>query len=425
LSAPRSKSGIGPDQRLLLIVCAVTLALIAGVSLLAPRSAANDPQPTTYNAGPDGAKAAYLLFQRLGVSTSRWDRPIAELSGANPSRTTLVLAEPLYAATDEKELAAEVKGFLQRGGRVLATGPLGARLLPDGEAIAPGMLHSGLCQTTPEGPGPLARAGSVEIAENTQWASDATQYRVEQRCGMDAVVVQYPVGRGEAIWWSSATPLTNAGLKQNSSLRLLLASIGTDRAVVFDESLHKQTASLWDAAQGLPLKWLAWQAAALFVLLVLSFSRRRGPVRSPVALPRSSPLEFAESMGDLYEKGGATSAATEAAKRRLLRVLAREAGVAQAAIALGPDAIAEALRERVGGDWSKLAGHLRTAEEARDTEVSPRSALALVQALSEDGEAVRRAVAPASSASAGGPIRVKHAIRSNAAEELQMAGTRE
>jgi hypothetical protein len=242
---------------------------------------------------------------------------------------------------------------------------------------------------------------------------------------MDAVVVQYGVGKGEAIWWSSPTPLTNAGLKQDADLRLLLASVGNGRAVVFDESLHKETASLWDAAKGLPLKWLAWQVAALFVLLVLSFSRRRGPVRSPVTLPRSSPLEFAESMGDLYEKGGATSAATEAAKRRLLRVVTREAGVAQAAVSLGPEAIAEALRERVGGDWSKLAEHLRTAEEARDTEVSPRSALALVQALSEDAEAVRRAVAPLSGASAGGRIRVEHEVRSDAAEELQMAGTRE
>ena len=418
MSVRKSNSGIGPDQRLLLIVSAVTLVLIAGVSVLAPRGAENDPQPTTYNAGPDGAKAAYLIFQRLGVATSRWERPIAELNGANPGRTTLVLAEPLYAPTEEKELAAEVQGFLERGGRVLATGVLGARLLPGGDVAAPGMLHSGLCHTTPEGPGPLARAGSVEIVEHTQWASQGPQYRVEQRCGMDAVVVQYAVGKGEAIWWSSPTPLTNAGLKQDADLRLLLASVGDGRAVVFDESLHKQTASLWDAARGLPLKWLAWQTAALFVLLVLSFSRRRGPVRSPVTLPRSSPLEFAESMGDLYEKGGATSAATEAAKRRLLRVLTREAGVAQAAVSLGPDAIAEALRERVGGDWTTLAEHLRTAEEARDTEVSPRSALALVQALSEDADAVRRAVAPAS-------MRVEIAVKSNAAEELELTGTRE
>jgi hypothetical protein len=381
------KGGMSADKRLLLILSAVMLVLIVGVSVLAPQSAADDPQPTTYNSGPQGAKAAYLLFQRLGRTSSRWERPIAELRDVDASTTTLVLAEPLYAATDQKELAAEVKVFLERGGRVLATGDAGAPLLPEGSVKAAGMFEPGLCYTTPEGPGPLARAGQVEMANRGQWGSEAARFRVEQRCGGDAVVVSYAVGKGEAVWWSSATPLTNAELKQDGDLRLLLASVGEGRNVVFDESLHKETASLWDAAKGLPLKWLAWQTAALFVLLVLSFSRRRGPVRLPVRLPRSSPVEFAESMGDLYEKGGATSAATEAAKRRLLRVITHDAGVAQTAVALGPDAIAEALRERVGGDWSKLAEHLRAAEEARQTEISPRSALVLVQALSEDAEA--------------------------------------
>jgi hypothetical protein len=100
------------------------------------------------------------------------------------------------------------------------------------------------------------------------------------------------------------------------------------------------TRSLWDSAKGLPLRWLAWQTALLLLLLVLSFSRRRGPVRSPVLLPRSSPVEFAESMGDLYAKGGATSAATDAARRSLLRVLVREAGLSQAVVEDSPEAIA-------------------------------------------------------------------------------------
>ena len=54
-------------------------------------------------------------------------------------RTTLVLAAPEYDATEQKALAAEVKRFLERGGRVLATGPSGALLLPDGEVKAGGV----------------------------------------------------------------------------------------------------------------------------------------------------------------------------------------------------------------------------------------------------------------------------------------------
>jgi hypothetical protein len=225
-----------------------------------------------------------------------------------------------------------------------------------------------------------------------KWAGEGPLFRVEQRCGTDAVVVRYPVGKGEAVWWSSATPMNNTELKQDADLRLLLASLDGDditpRAVVFDETLHGVTRSLWDAAKGLPLRWLALQTGVLLLLLVLSFSRRRGPVRSPVLLPRSSPVEFAESMGDLYEKAGATSAATEAAKRRLLQVLTREAGVGYAAVEAGPAAIAEELQSRLGGDWGVLAAHLEAADSAKSG-TTPRTALALVRALSEDAESVR------------------------------------
>jgi hypothetical protein len=373
-------------------------AMIVGVSILAPQSEENNPLPTTTNSGPHGAKAAYLTLEALGRKSSEWNRSLAalneDLSDAQAARTTLILATPEYDATERDALAAELKRFLERGGRVLATGPTGALLLPDGEVKAPGWIESGLCHTTPEGPGPLAHAGSVEMVDNSKWASEGPQYRVEQRCGEDAVVVRYAVGKGEAVWWSSSAPLENAELKNDADLRLLLATVGSGRDVVFDESLHGGVRTLWDAAKGLPLRWLALQAALLFALLVVSFSRRRGPLRSPVRLPRSSPVEFAASMGDLYEKAAASSAATEAAKRRLLRVLTREAGLAQGTIEEGPEAIAEALQERLGGDWSRLSEHLREAKKAQHEAIAMSSALALVRALSEDAKSVRARLAP-------------------------------
>ena len=61
---------------------------------------------------------------------------------------------------------------------------------------------AGTVPTTPEGPGELARAGSVEMVEGAQWSSDGARFEVEQRCGADAVVVRYAVGKGEAVWWA-------------------------------------------------------------------------------------------------------------------------------------------------------------------------------------------------------------------------------
>jgi hypothetical protein len=386
------------DRGRLLILCGVMTAMIVVVCAVAPSSEENDPRPTVTNVGTHGAKAAYLTLEALGIKTSRWDRSLTELNGdlsdAQIARTTMILAEPEYDVTEQKGLAAEVKRFLERGGRVVATGQTGALLLPGGEVSPAGLLESGLCHTTPEGPGVLAQAGRVEMIDRVQWAKEGPQYAAEQRCGKDAVVVRYAVAKGEAVWWSSSAPMENGELKNDADLKLLLASVGAGRQVVFEESLYGAVKTLWDEAKGLPLSWLALQAALLFVLLVVSFSRRRGPVRAPVRLPRSSPVEFATSMGDLYEKAAASSAATEAAKRRLLRVLTREAGVAQGTIEEGPEAIAEALGARLGGDWSLVSEHLQEARRVQHEAVAMRSALALVRALSEDARRVRASLRP-------------------------------
>ena len=199
-------------------------------------------------------------------------------------------------------------------------------------------------------------------------------------------------------------------------MKLVLASVGDGRDVVFDEALHEITRTKWDATKGLPILWVSLQAIALMVLLVLSFSRRRGPIRMPVSLPRSSPVEFATSMGDLYEKGQATSAVTEAARRRLVRVLTRDVGVPLETIKAGPEAVAEALKVRLGSSSKDLAdeiaGHLREANEAMHAKVSQKSALTLARALSEDVERVLSAIAP-----------VKLDTKSVA--EIEFAGTKE
>ena len=60
----------------------------------------------------------------------------------------------------------------------------------------------------------------------------------------------------------------------------------------------------------------------------------------------------------------------------------------------GPQAVGEALEARLGGDWSRLAKHLSEAAAVGETELAPRSALALVRALAEDEAEVRAALKP-------------------------------
>ncbi len=377
------------DRRIVSWMAAAMLVLIAAVSLLAPASTEEDARPSTYNTGPLGAKAAFLMLKAIGTPSTRWERPVSELNTLDAAHTTLVIAAPVYLATDHDPIAAAIKEFMERGGRVLTTGPTGALLLPAGSVGPPTMLVTDACRTTP-GDGVLAAAGSVPMPDAGAWAGK-TKVEVAGRCGRDAVVVHMNVGRGEAVWWSSAAPLTNAALKTDADLRLLLLSVGEGRAVVWNESLHEAVPGLWSAAHGLPLRWLIAQIVLLAVVLVLSFSRRNGPIRAPVMVPRSSPLEFAFSMGDLYEKARATTPAVEAARRRLLRAIVRDAGVPKGVVESGGEALVAALGDRLGGDWSDVGTDLENAVAEQGESVTSREALALSRAMSEDAERIRAA----------------------------------
>ncbi len=373
------------DRRIVLGVLAAMVALLVIVSIFAPANDDSNPSPTTYNSGSAGTKATYLVLGELGYGAERWEASPDDLKNVDAAKATLILAEPNFPTENAKQVQASVADFLSRGGRVLATGKDGAYFLPDAKTGAPARLYRKLCFTTPEGQGPLARAGKVSLADDVRWTAQEPKFRVSQLCGDDAVVVSYSYGAGEAVWWSSPMPMTNRGLKEDASLKLVLASVGgLDRRVLFDEYFHGERASLWDTAKGLPIRQVALQCAVVAVLLVLSFGRRNGPIRLPVRLPRSSPLEFAESMGRLYKRAGATQAAVDGARRRLLKFLEEQCGVPRDVLRSTPQAIVEAVEERLGGRWSALGEHLTQAANTEHSAATLASTLELVKALDRD-----------------------------------------
>jgi hypothetical protein len=383
-------------------------ALALAVTLFGPKHEDDDPEPSTYNTGTRGTEAAYLLVSELGYKAQRWDAPTTDLRNVDAAHTTLILTEPKLPRKDLKMVRASIEEFLTRGGRVLATGVNGALLLPGGGIAIPNQIYQGLCYTTPEGNGALARAGQVPIPEPVHWESKGAEYKVkvEQRCGADAVVVRFRVGDGEAIWWASPMPLTNAGLSGDPSLKLALASIGPPgQTVLFDEYLHTWHDSIQSTIAGLPWWPLAGQCAAAGALLLFSFSRRNGPLRMPVVLPRTSPIEFAESMGELYHKAGATQAATEAARGRLIALLREQCGIPREALRAHPPLVAQTLAERFGGQWSELESHLEQAAEAASTALAPKSALKLVQSLDADCRRLQRLRMSVSHSSRSCPMR--------------------
>jgi hypothetical protein len=146
----------------------------------------------------------------------------------------------------------------------------------------------------------------------------------------EPIIVVSQLGEGQVIWWAAATPVTNIGIGQARDLRLLLNVVskadGIPIPIYWDEYFHGQQLSLWTYVARTPLPWGMWQLGLVCAALVFAFSRRSGPIVMPSIRPRLSPLEFVDTMGDLYGRAGATSTAIEIPYRAFRLQLARKLG---------------------------------------------------------------------------------------------------
>jgi MoxR-like ATPase len=158
-------------------------------------------------------------------------------------------------------------------------------------------------------------------------AIDPERYEALYGRACDVVVRSARVGDGRIVWWAGSTPLTNEAIAEAHNFELLLNVLGSgERTILWDEHYHGYGRSLWSYAAGTPLPWAAAHLALLAVAALLTWSRRPGPVRPAVLDARTSPMEFVETMGGLYERaawrrGGA------AAARRLRAALASACGL--------------------------------------------------------------------------------------------------
>jgi len=140
--------------------------------------------------------------------------------------------------------------------------------------------------------------------------------------------VRFRLGSGIIIWWADSSPLTNYGLTQASNLNLLLNSVGRPQGVriLWDEYYHGERPGLWSYLGKTPLGWALLQMALLAIAILFTYSRRSGPVASPVEESRLSPIEFVETVGDLYARKRAARGALEIALHRFRSLFARRLG---------------------------------------------------------------------------------------------------
>ncbi|HEV2387797.1 MAG TPA: DUF4350 domain-containing protein [Candidatus Acidoferrales bacterium] len=350
------------DRALLIAAGALLLVVVAIAALLGPpQIAGSSSLPSSYSPAWGGAKAAFLLLESLGYRVERWEQPLAQLA-APAGRTVLILADPTMPPGEEDRLA--IRKFLEAGGTVLATGSAAARFLPGAAPFLEGDIASGWQSYPATIPSPLVRdAPAITMEAPYQWNPPSLDEVVVYGDASTAAVVAFPYGRGRVVWWAAPTPLTNGGMRQPGNLALLLNSLGSPESahVLWDEYDHGVRGSLWAFFQPTPVPWMLLQCGLVFLALLATYSRRQGPARNPEKPSRLSPLEFVETMGDLYRAARAGWAAVEIASERLRFLLTRQLALPAKASAAQ---ISRHAGARLGWDEPALLALLSRSERA-------------------------------------------------------------
>jgi Domain of unknown function (DUF4350) len=316
------------DRKLLIGAGVLLVVLVICSALLSPRrSEGTSAYPSSYSANWDGAKGAYLLLQELGYRVSRWEESPTELKG-EPAKQVLIFAEPLEMPSPEEKQA--VREFLEKGGRILAVGAGAARLLPESSSFQEGFPLSEKTTFRPVLPSSLIRnAPEISMVSPNHWQPQSLSQLVIYGNEETAAVITYAVGKGQVIWWGGTTPMTNAGIRQSGNLALFLNSVGPADGVrvLWDEYFHGAHGSLWAYFAQTPLPWGVAQFGLVFLAILATHSRRQTPIHIPLVRSRLSPLEFVETLGDLYSSAHAGPAAVRIAYQRLHYQLTRRLGL--------------------------------------------------------------------------------------------------
>jgi hypothetical protein len=380
------------DRKLLLGGGFVFILLVAGALISGSGQPAQIEYPSSYSSASAGAKAAYLLLSQLGYKVQRWEKPLSDLPAAGTQ--TLILADPDEAPTREER--ERLKVFISDGGHVIATGIFAGTFLPENESTPDILAGMTWKKASSLSPSQITRAApQIVLAPLAYWQDSTAAYPLYGD-GAHTLVVKYPFGRGEVLWWASATPLTNAGLKETGNLDFFLACLGQSNAgdqnneILWDEYIHGYRQTLAGSIAHSPVKWLFAQLFLLAAVIIATFSRRSGPTSVPTTEVRLSPIEFVQTLGGLYERAGTASIVLDICYRRFRYWLTRRLGVAGNTSSEG---LASAIRNRwdfSDGSFAndRLIATLRSCEAASSNPfLQAPAALQLVQEL--DGYAVQ------------------------------------
>jgi hypothetical protein len=384
---------LAPGDRKLLIIAGGMITAISTLALLVspPSPSPSRGTASSYSADSGGAKAAYLLLGELGYRVERWIRPPQELPDAptgnedngnpeTPAHTVLVLVDPLIPASADEKLS--LLSFVQQGGEILVAGALGTLLAPPSALITSKRQAEEARDYAAELPSPITRGAPViNMKANIRWAARSANHMRYYGDDEGGTVVVYEIGKGRVVWWADSGPLTNYGLTQESNLMLFLNSIGepAGRRVLWDEYYHGERLGFWSYLGRTPIPWSMAQLSLVMLAALFTFGRRSGPMRPMGKESRLSPLEFVETLGDLYERKGGAAEALGVAYQRFRYVLLKRIGLTSEA---SLQDIQRGVRERLGWTIPGFSETLQRCElGVKNTSMTGARSLQLIQEL--------------------------------------------
>lgn len=316
------------DRKLLIGVGILFVVLVLVSAIISPpRITGTSAIPSSYSPSWDGAKGAFLLLQNLGYNVTRWEQPPTQLPQV-AANEVLILAEPEQSPSEEERFA--IIEFLENGGRVIATGSAAGEFLPDASKFAEGSPFEDKENFDAMVPSRITRgAPQIAMAAAENWAPPSLRQIVVYGNENTAAVVTYRFGKGEVIWWAASTPLSNGSILDSGNLAFFLNCVGPPGRVhvLWDEYFHGVRGSLGAFFAHTPVFWGVAQFGLVFLAILFTYSRRLGPIRPPVRQSRLSPLEFVDTLGDLYESAKVERAAVGVAYQRFRFTLTHKLGL--------------------------------------------------------------------------------------------------
>jgi hypothetical protein len=386
--------GLEASDRKLLAICGTLLVvlLVATVALAPPGELAQSQVPSTYSSQSAGAEAAFVLLSQVHYPVSRWEQPPTELP-SDPAGAVLILANPSDYPSKQERLA--IDDFVKKGGRLIFTGPRLPAFFPDADIslVPPDPKWTGYAPYIPTSTS--RGAEQITIQPQATWGGLGERQLALYGDPSAAVVVEWKYGEGQIFWWGGPTPLTNAGITRDKNLNFFLNSVaggphGGDYRIYWDEYFHGERRSLWSYASHTSISWALAQIALLAATIIFTFSRRSGPMYRPARVSRLSPLEYVDTLGGLYQRAKASSAAVSVSLQRLRYLLTRQLGLASDA----PDTeVAQAAEERLA--WKNFRAEALLSRASVATyggQLKSRQALDLVKEL--EGYAAKLEVRP-------------------------------